>query len=97
MGCVQSLVHAGSLALKISCDAVMVRDKKPARKTNFSNGRDKPAFTIHALFPHRSGICCGQAVNILLPALLRGTVRRNEFAPRILDRRQGGPHFILAS
>ena len=40
MGCVQSLVHAGSLALKNQLRRYEV-EIKPARKPNLSNGRDK--------------------------------------------------------
>ena len=58
----------------------MVRDKTRP-KNNLSNGRDKPASNDPLIISYRS-ISIGLLGNILLPALLRGTVRRNEFAPQ---------------
>ena len=59
----------------------MVRDKTRP-KNNLSNGRDKPASNDHLISQSFHMRPYGAVVNILLPALLRGTVRRNEFAPQ---------------
>ena len=53
MGCVQSLVHAGSLALKNQLRRYEV-EIKPARKPNLSNGRDKSASNYPLIISYRS-------------------------------------------